>query len=649
MHEGLQFLTSTSVTTILFASLLSLSTPSTPTFSDIQSHWAKECISQMAPRKLVSGYPDGSFRPNSTITRAEFAVLMLNAFPEAPVKRSGTTFKDVPANHWANKAIQDAYRRGFFSGYPGGLFQPNQQIPRVQAIGVLAGALNYSIPTNPDGTLRQYFEDAGQIPDYAKNAISSATTNTLVVNYPNVKQLKPNQTATRGEVVALLCRGLNIYAVPPQYIAGVEVRPQEVRGLPGKLDTVPTFNSNSPELVETEGILLSTLPPEGKQVPSAHLNYAFNGRFDIFAHHIARAESQSDTRPFYQGVIVHNQSDKPVTVEVLQAATYLGTPDAPFISLPDMVDNPNGTVYSGPGSRTMNDLLRGVRQESFPTQLVIGPGQSQMLMNQPIPIERAPASNGRSTMMRLRSDRPVYVANLAMKAPQNSNGTYRAPTLGEWQRLLDTGSLAQPRGETPTPLDPPREPTVFGRVAGVSEGSQWQAQITDNPNVEYLSIPQPGKAFSYALGTLHLITLGTKQIQSAPMVVRYPDTAYFAHSNYGVEYNLTLPLKNSTTQPQTVTVSMQTPLKDEGGTDRLLFLNPRVEQVFFRGTVRVRYEDEQEQTQTRYVHLVQRRGQAGEPLVRLNLPPGARREVQVDFIYPPDSTPPQVLTLRTEK
>ena len=96
MHEGLQFLTSTSVTTLLFASLLSLSTPSTPIFSDIQSHWAKECISQMAPRKLVSGYPDGSFRPNSTITRAEFAVLMLNAFPEAPVKRSGTTFKDVP-------------------------------------------------------------------------------------------------------------------------------------------------------------------------------------------------------------------------------------------------------------------------------------------------------------------------------------------------------------------------------------------------------------------------------------------------------------------------------------------------------------------------------------------------------------------------
>src|SRR3712207_8544117 len=90
MNEGLQFLTSTSVTTVLFASLLSLSTPSAPAFSDIQNHWAKECISQMAPRKLVSGYPDGSFRPNATITRAEFAVLMLNAFPNSPEKRSGS-------------------------------------------------------------------------------------------------------------------------------------------------------------------------------------------------------------------------------------------------------------------------------------------------------------------------------------------------------------------------------------------------------------------------------------------------------------------------------------------------------------------------------------------------------------------------------
>ncbi|HEY9608402.1 DUF3370 family protein [Allocoleopsis sp.] len=627
--------------------LLNLSIPSALAFTDIQTHWAQACINQMAPRKLVSGYPDGTFRPNATITRAEFAVLMLNAFPDAPAKRAGTTFKDVPTSHWAHKAIQDAYKRGFFSGYPGGTFLPNQAIPRVQAIGVLAGAKNFSFSGNAEGTLRQYFTDAAQIPDYAKNAIAAATINSLVVNYPNVKQLKPNQTATRGEVASLICRALFIYAVQQQYIAGVETRPQAVRALPGKLDTVPTFNSNSPELVKTEGILLSTFPPEGKQVPSAHLNFPFEGRFDVFTHHIARAETQAETGTLYQGVIVHNSSDNPVTVEVLQAASYLSTPEAQFKELPDIKDNADGSVYSGPGSRTMTDVLRGVRQGIFPPQLVIEPGQSQMLMNQPITIEQAPASNGRSTMMRLRSNGPVYVANLAKRGVRNSNGTYRAPMLKEWQTLLETGGFAGPRDPIPTPLDPPREPTVFSRVAGVSEGAQWQAEITDSPNGEHLSLPEPGKAFSYVVGTLHLITLSTGQIQSARMLKRYEDTAYFAHSNYGVEYNLTLPLKNTTSQPQTVTVSMQTPLKDEGGKDLLLFLNPRVDQIFFRGTVKVSYEDDGGQAQTRYVHLVQRRGQPGEPLITLNLPPGATRKVQVSLVYPPDSTPPQVLTVKT--
>jgi hypothetical protein len=131
------------------------------------------------------------------------------------------------------------------------------------------------------------------------------------------------------------------------------------------------------------------------------------------------------------------------------------------------------------------------------------------------------------------------------------------------------------------------------------------------------------------------------------MLARYPDTAYYAHSNYGVEYNLRLPLKNTTSQSQTVTVSMQTPLKDEAGTDKLLFLNPPVEQVFFRGTVRVSYEDDQGESQRRYVHLVQRRGQPSDPLVRLNLAPEEQRNVKVEFIYPPDSTPPQVLTVKT--
>ena len=74
------------------------------------------------------------------------------------------------------------------------------------------------------------------------------------------------------------------------------VQSQEVRRLPGQLDNVPVFNSNSPELVQTEGILLSTFPPNGKSTPAAHLNFSFQGRFDIFAHHVAKALTPDDLR-----------------------------------------------------------------------------------------------------------------------------------------------------------------------------------------------------------------------------------------------------------------------------------------------------------------------------------------------------------------
>jgi hypothetical protein len=624
-------------TSIIVTLFLVLSTSQALAFSDTQNYWAKDCVQQLGERKLLTGYPDGSFRPNATVTRAEAAVLMLNAFPDAAVKRSAVTFRDVPNNYWALKAISTAYQKGFFSGYPGGLFQPNQPIPRGQIIGVIAGGKNYNSVSNPVDKLQQYFTDAKEIPSYAQNSLAAATINSIVVNYPNVKQLKPQQSATRGEVAALMCRALNIYNVPPEYIAGIEVYPQDVRALPGKLDTIPTFNSNSPELVETEGILLSTFSPDGKQVKEAHLNYAFQGRFDIFSHHIVRSETTN--RRVYQGIIVHNPGNEPVTLQVLQAASYLSQ-EAPFINLPDIVENPQSTVYAGPGSRTMNDVLRGVRQDVFPEKLVIEPGKSQILANLPISVV-APSSNGRTVMMRLTSSGPVYLANLA----KNSN---RTPTLAEWQQLLDTGSLAGKRDPVPTPLDPPREPTVFSRVAGVSQGTKWQSIITDNDNSADLTVPQPGKAIAYPLGTVHLITLSTRQIQSALMLKRYADTAYFAHSNYGVEYNLTLPLHNPGTQTRNITVSIHTPLKDEGGNDRLLFLRPQVEQIFFRGTVRVRYADDNGGEKTRYVHLVQRRGQLGEPLVRLQLPGGGKKRVQVDFLYPPDSTPPQVLTVKTE-
>lgn len=434
---------------------------------------------------------------------------------------------------------------------------------------------------------------------------------------------------------------------PPEEV----VIPQEVRPLPGKLDTIPVFNSNSPELVLKEGILLSTFPGDGKKVPTAHLNFPFQGRFDVFSHHIARAEPPEDLRSLYHGIILHNPGTTSVTVNILQGASYLSQPDAPFLPLDSFIPNNLGTVFAGPGSRVMSDVLRGRRQNIFPAQIVIPAGESRMLLNLPIPVrELTPPLNGRSTYMRLRSNGKIYAASLAMFAKTNADGSERSPTLAEWEDLLKNGDLSTPRDKTPTPIEGTGKPAIYGRVAGVSRGSQWRSLLTDNSNSRYLTIPEPGQAFSYPLSTLHGGTFGTGQIQTAPMLVRYPDTAYFAHGNYGVQYSLKLPLLNNSQSAKNVTVSLQTPIKEEQLTKSgLRFFTTPARQVFFRGTVRVRYRDEQGKPATRFVHLVQKRGEPGQPLVSLKMKPGDNSWVEVDFLYPPDASPPQVLTVATQE
>ncbi len=627
---------------------------STPTFPDIQDRWSKDCILQLRSRNFVSGYPDGKFYPDAPVTRAGFAVLMCNVFPDAPAVMRAPSFPDVSGIHWAEQAIEKATERGFFAGYPNGLFYPDRLIPRVQAIIILAAHLKLKFTATPDKLeteslqfLQDCFEDADTIPQYARSMVAAATQSGIVVNYPQVRQLKPNQNATREEVAALLCRVLGIYTVPVDYIAGIRVQFQPVRSLPRSLDSQPTFNSNSPELFQTEGILLSTFPPNGKQVPSAHLNFPFSGKFDLFTHHLTRRDNASDRRTFYQGILLHNPNAKKVAIEVLSAASYLGNPEAPFIELAQKIENAENKTYSGPGSRTSGDTLLGRRLRELPDKIEIAPQQYFLLLNLPIPVPTAPASNGRSTLIRASSSDKVYVANLAMKAPLSADGKERTPTLEDWVNLLQNSGLATPRDRTPTLLEPEVIlPITFSRVSGVSQGTQWQTNIVDRVNESRLTIPALGKAFSYAINTLHKITLGTEQIQSARMIARYPDTAYFAHGNYGLQYNLTLPLYNPTSQVQTVTVTFSSPLKDSEPADRLLFLK-RPDRIMFRGTIRVLYQENRDRWKTEFWHLAQQRGQEGQPLVTLRIPPAESRSVNVVLFYPADCTPPHVLTVQT--
>lgn len=174
---------------------------SPPRFPDIQTHWARPFIEGLAQRNIVRGFPDGTFRPDQAVTRAEFAVILQTAFSR-PIVRPPITFTDVPANHWAINAIRYAYQTNFLTGYPGSQFRPNEKIPRVQALAALAGGLG--LTNSPPVVLSELYQDSSQIPSWATTTIAAATANEIVVNYPNLSQLRPTQVTTRGEVCAFI-------------------------------------------------------------------------------------------------------------------------------------------------------------------------------------------------------------------------------------------------------------------------------------------------------------------------------------------------------------------------------------------------------------------------------------------------------------
>ncbi|MBD2242966.1 S-layer homology domain-containing protein [Nostoc sp. FACHB-888] len=176
-------------------------------FSDVSSnYWAAQFIQQLSRRGVIAGFPDGSFRPEEPVTRAQFAAMVNKAFQKAP-QRQAINFADVPSNYWASSAIGQAYTIGFLSGYPGNRFEPNQAIPRQQVLVSLANGLEYAPSGNTESTL-QYFNDASNIASYARSPIAAATEKQIVVNYPNVKFLNPTATATRAQVAAFIYQAL---------------------------------------------------------------------------------------------------------------------------------------------------------------------------------------------------------------------------------------------------------------------------------------------------------------------------------------------------------------------------------------------------------------------------------------------------------
>ena len=110
-------------------------------YKDIhENDWYAYAVTFMSEKKLVSGYPDGTFKPNAPITRAEFASIASRF--DSLVDKADLKFSDVSKNHWAYKVICSAEAKGWISGYPDGTFKPEKNITRAEVVSSTNRILN---------------------------------------------------------------------------------------------------------------------------------------------------------------------------------------------------------------------------------------------------------------------------------------------------------------------------------------------------------------------------------------------------------------------------------------------------------------------------------------------------------------------------
>ena len=191
-------------------SIVSQSKSSSTLFSDLPvNFWAVPFIQALVKKNAIAGFPDGTFQPEKPVKRAEFAAMLEKAFNQNTIRQLNPEgFSDVPADHWAASAIKKAYETGFMSGYPGNIFQPNQEILKVQAIVALTNGLGLATANTSVKSLQTYYTDAASIPNYALNSVAAATEANMVVNYPDVAAINPVGILTRAEAAALIYQAL---------------------------------------------------------------------------------------------------------------------------------------------------------------------------------------------------------------------------------------------------------------------------------------------------------------------------------------------------------------------------------------------------------------------------------------------------------
>ncbi|CEO20648.1 S-layer homology domain-containing protein [Paraclostridium sordellii] len=182
--------------------------------SDILGHWAYNQINDFMNKGYINGYPDGTFRPENSITRAEFVKILNKTFNLR--NGSGVVFNDT-LGHWAKNEIDIAVTNGVCRGTSDTTFEPDAPITREQAAKMIA---NYKRITDTHHNKINNYGDGWAVSNWAKDAVESILEAGYMNGYSDDNTFRPLNNITRAEAVVTLGRVENnphpVIPVPPK-------------------------------------------------------------------------------------------------------------------------------------------------------------------------------------------------------------------------------------------------------------------------------------------------------------------------------------------------------------------------------------------------------------------------------------------------
>lgn len=180
-------------------------------YPDVSSnHWATKQIEILTEKGVIVGYPDGTFKPDDNVTRAEFASMAIKALgQEHTTVAQPVNFTDINPSFWAYDAIQKALYFDLVSCPPQGEpFRPDDTVTRAESISVAVNALTTEqISTfKAKEVLSKRFADVNEVPEWFIIPAGKAEILSMLVTIPSDKKdrIEADRPATRAEVSAIL-------------------------------------------------------------------------------------------------------------------------------------------------------------------------------------------------------------------------------------------------------------------------------------------------------------------------------------------------------------------------------------------------------------------------------------------------------------